>query len=125
MNLHSKFVVSLFVVALFLWVLRLFTRKQLNSGQASLWLITLVGCEVLALSPSLADSLSVIWGNLVPVSWISFVGMVLLICCLLSQSVQLNNLQEKLTQMVRHHAFLEQRVRKLESAHTKDTTDSP
>jgi len=80
------------------------------------WLVLLLGGEILALYPELVDHVSFLWGNLVPVSWISFVGIISLIFYLLFQTIRFNELQVSLTDLARNSAFQEKRIRELEKA---------
>ncbi len=120
MNLQSKIIVSLFIFTLIGWVIRLFFKKKLTSGQTLLWLTLLTGTEVLTIFVSLVDGITVLWGNLLPVSWITFVGMVFVIGYLLSQSVYINNLQTRQEQLVRSLAFLEKEFRDVKPKRVAD-----
>ena len=116
MDLQSRVVVGLLILAVTVWIMRNVARRKLGSGQALFWLTLLVGGGVLAAFPGLVDSLSVLWGNLVPVSWISFVGIVSLIVYLLHQSTVINAQDARVLDLVRSQAFLEERVRTMEAA---------
>jgi len=102
-------------MVLLVWLLRNFFKKRLNSGQTLFWLVLLLGAEVLTLFPSLVENISILWGNLVPVSWITFSGLSLLIVYLLYQTVTINTMQSRLVDLVRTIAFLEERLRKAEA----------
>ncbi len=115
MNIQSKLVVSIILLILTIWILRNFIRKKLNSDQALFWLCLLCGAEILTLFPSLIEKASLLWGNLIPVSWISFMGIICLIAYLLHQSIKLNELRAHFVQLTRQIAFLEERVRHTES----------
>ena len=115
MNVQSKLVVSIILLMLTIWILRNFIRKKLNSDQTLFWLSLLCGAEILTLFPSLIEKASLLWGNLIPVSWISFVGLVCVIVYLVYQSIRLNELQTDLVHLTRQIAFLEERVRRTES----------
>ncbi len=115
MNLQSQLVVGSLLLLLIAWILRNFVRGRLGSGQVLFWLTLLIGAEVFAVFPRLIDRISVLWGNLVPVSWISFLGLLSLIFYLLSQAIQINKLDSRCTQLARTIALLEQRVRNEES----------
>jgi hypothetical protein len=120
-DFQSRIVVALMILMVALWILRNVARHKLGSGQALFWLTLLAGAGVLAVAPSLVDRLSVLWGNLVPVSWISFVGIVSLIVYLLHQSTVINAQDARILQLVRSQTFLEQRVRTVEAATTVET----
>ncbi len=115
MNIQSKLVVSIILLILTIWILRNFVRKRLNSDQTLFWLCLLCGAEVLTLFPALIEKASLLWGNLIPVSWISFMGLVCLIAYLLHQSIKLNELRADFVQLTRQLALLEERVRQAES----------
>lgn len=115
MNIQSKLVVSIVLVLLAIWILRNFMQKKLNSDQTLFWLCLLCGAEILTLFPALVHKASLLWGNLIPVSWISFMGIVCLIAYLLHQSIKLNELRAHFVQLTRQIAFLEERVRHAES----------
>ena len=113
MDLHSKIVVSVILCWLILGLLRSFFARKLGAGQTLFWLCTLAGAETLTLFPQLVDCISPFWGNLVPVSWITFVGLVLLIFYLLQLTVQINRF-DRIAELSRYVATLEKRVRELE-----------
>ena len=116
MNLQSQLIVSIFLFGLLVWIFRRFSQQQLSSGQTLFWGTTLLGAELLTLSPALVDWVSVVWGNLVPVSWITFVGLFLLIFYLLHMSIHLNRLESRFTQLSRTLTFLEERTRNNQDA---------
>jgi hypothetical protein len=114
-NVQSKLIISLILVLLIFWLLKNFSSRKLGSGQTLFWLVLLFGAELFTLFPSLVDRVSVLWGNLVPVSWITFAGLVFLIYYLLGQTIQVNRLQSQLVHLARTIAFLEMRMRRAES----------
>jgi hypothetical protein len=111
MNLHSKVAVSLLIVSLTIWIFRNFLNKKLSASQVLFWLFLLAGGEILTLLPELVDVISLLWGNLVPVSWITFVGLMTLIAYLIFMSMKVNELQSRLINLSRSVAFFEQRTR--------------
>ena len=115
MNFQSQLVVSSLLIVLILWILRNFAQGRLGSGQVLFWLTLLAGAMVFTLSPRLVDWLSLIWGNLVPVSWITFLGLISLIAYLLYQAIQINQLHSRYVELARSMAFLEKRLRREES----------
>ncbi len=124
MNVHSQLIVSFFLLGLFVWILRGFSQRRLSSGQTLFLGSVLLSAELCTLSPRLVDRVSVLWGNLVPVSWISFVGLLLLIVYLLHVSMHLNRMESRFTQLTRTITFLEERIRN-ETGQTKnDGTDN-
>jgi Uncharacterized conserved protein (DUF2304) len=90
-----------------------------------MWLAFLLGGEVLTLFPSLVDSLSVLWGNLIPVSWISFSGLAVLILYLLHHTFELNDLRSQAVELSRHVTFLEERLRRLEGGSSPSDEKTP
>jgi len=115
MNIQSKLIVSLILISLMFWLIRNLFHKRLNTSQVLFWLSLLIGAEIFTLlPPNLVDGLSVIWGNLIPVSWISFVGFVTLISYLLYQTIEVNRLQSRCTQLARNISYLELRIRETE-----------
>ena len=70
--------------------------------------------QILALFPSLIDRVSAIWGNLVPVSWITFAGMVFLVFYLFYLTVRLNG-YSRFIDLARNVAYLERRLRETEA----------
>ena len=90
------------------------SHTYLASTLAGIWLLLLAGAEVLTLFPTLVDWLSLIWGDLLPVSWISFGGISILIMYLFYQTSKLNSLQSRNTDLARNLAFLEERLRQVE-----------
>ena len=114
MNLLSRLLVSVFIMGVIVLIFRLFIRKKLGSSQTVFWLGVLGVAWGLALFPSLVDFLSIFWGNLWPVSWITFIGMVVLITYLLFLSVQVNDANIKLVELARNNAFLEKKLRDIE-----------
>ncbi len=114
MNLQSKLIVSVILLSLIIWLMKSFSQKKLTTGQTTFWLMLLVGAEVLTLFPALVHWLSLIWGDLIPVSWISFGGISILIMYLFYQTSKLNVLQSQNTDLARNLAFLEERLRQVE-----------
>ena len=122
MNLQSKIIVSIFLLGLIVWLLKSFSDKKLSTGQTAFWLMLLLGAEILTLLPALVSRLSLLWGNLLPVSWISFAGLSFLIAYLFYQTIKLNYVQSRNVELARNQAFLEERLRRLESR-TGEKTD--
>jgi len=118
MNLQSKLIVSIILLGLIIWLMKSFSQKKLTTGQTAFWLLLLAGAEVLTLFPSLVEWLSLIWGDLLPVSWISFGGISILIVYLFYQTTRLNVLQSRNTDLARNLAFLEERLRQVEKQST-------
>ncbi len=114
MNAQSIALVSVILFVVVFWLLKIFFDKRISAGQALFWLAVLTGAEVLVLFPSMVDRLSGVWGNLVPVSWITFVAMVLLIFYLLYLTVQVNK-YTKLVDLARNISHLERRLREAEA----------
>ena len=111
MNLQSILVVSLILCFLIFGLLKNFFEKRINSGQTLFWLFLLISAEILVVFPSLIDWLSVIWGNILPVSWITLVGISFLILYLFYQTIAINNLQSKIVDLSRQVSFFEKKMR--------------
>ena len=122
MNLQSQVVVGMLIVLLIVGILRAFSRKKVSSGQSLLWLSALSGALVLTAFPGLVDRISQLWGNLDPVSWISFLGLLTMIAYLVHHSTRINRLEDRLTQLSRSISFIEERVR-LTEAKVEPTRD--
>jgi len=114
MNAQSIALVTAVLFLVLLWLLKIFVDKKISSGQALFWLFPLVVAQILALFPSLIDRVSSMWGNLVPVSWITFVAMVLLVFYLLYLTVRLNG-YSRVVDLARSVAYLERRLRETEA----------
>jgi hypothetical protein len=115
MNLQSKLIVSAILMVVMIVLLKNYRRGRVSTGQILLWLVLLVGGEVLALFPGLVDRLSFLWGNLIPVSWISFSGLAILILYLLYHTFIINDLRAQAVALAREVTFLEERLRSVES----------
>ena len=114
MNVQSIALVTAVLLLVLFWLLKIFVEKKISSGQALFWLFPLIVAQILALFPSLIDRVSSLWGNLVPVSWITFVAMVLLVFYLLYLTVRLNGLA-RIVDLARNVAYLERRLRETEA----------
>ncbi len=114
MNAQSIALVSAVLFVVVFWLLKIFFDKRISAGQALFWLTMLAGGEVLVLFPSLVDRLSGLWGNLVPVSWITFLAMVALIFYLLYLTIRMNKFT-RVVDLARTIAHLERRVRETEA----------
>jgi hypothetical protein len=114
MNTQSTILVSAVLLLVLFCLLRIFVARKISSGQALFWLSPLVAAQVLALFPSLIDRISAMWGNLVPVSWITFVAIVLLVFYLLYLTVRLNG-YSRFVELARNVAYMEQRLRETEA----------
>ena len=108
----SLFITAILVVVMF-WLLRNFFYKRVSSGQTLFWLTWLTGGMVLALFPAVIDRLSFLWGDLWPVSWITFASLVFLTFYLLYLTIRLNRLAT-INELARSIAQLERRLRELE-----------
>jgi hypothetical protein len=114
MNAQSVALVTAVLFLVLFCLLKIFFDKKISSGQALFWFFPLVVVQVLVLFPGLIDRLSRLWGNLVPVSWITFVAMVLLVFYLLYLTVRMNGFS-KVVDLARSVAQLERRLRDAES----------
>jgi hypothetical protein len=114
MNTQSTVLVATVLLLLLFWMLKIFFERKISSGQALFWLFPLGAAGVLALFPSLIDRLTAMWGNLVPVSWITFLAIVLLIFYLLYLTVRLNG-YSRVVDLARNVAYLEKRLRETEA----------
>lgn len=112
MNLQSTISFSVILTFLIFWLLKNFFNKKLGSGQTLFWLLLLFGAETLVLFPELVIFLSVIWGNILPVSWITFVGLTFLILYLFYQTIIINKLNSQIVELTRNLAFLDEKLRK-------------
>jgi hypothetical protein len=113
MNTQSSLVVATILLLVMAWLLRNFFDRKISTGQTLFWLVLLVGAEVLTIFPSLIDRVSVFWGNLVPVSWITFAALVFLVFYLLYLTVRLNG-YARVVDLARGIAHMERRIRELE-----------
>ena len=121
MSLETSLLIATILLFVMLWILRNFFNKRVTSGQTLFWLVGLSGGIVLAVFPSLIHRLSVLWGDLWPVSWITFASLVVLSFYLMYLTIRLNDLAT-IHELARTIAFLERRVRELEQ---KSPQDSP
>lgn len=114
MNTQSKILVTMILLGVLFFLLRLFIDKKISSGQTLFWLAPIGLAQFLALFPSLIDRLSLLWGNLVPVSWITFGSMVLLVLYLIYLTIRLNG-YSRVVDLARSVTHLEQRLRAAEA----------
>lgn len=113
MNLQTSLLISAILLIVMFWLLRNFFYKRVSSGQTLFWLTGLAGGIVLALFPSVIHLVSSLWGDLWPVSWITFASLVILTFYLLYLTIRLNRLAT-INELARTIAYLERRVRELE-----------
>jgi hypothetical protein len=113
MSLQTSLFISAILLTVMFWLLRNFFHKRVSSGQTLFWLSGLAGGIVLALFPSVIHGLSLLWGDLWPVSWITFTSLVLVTFYLLYLTIRLNRLAT-INELARTIAFLERRLRELE-----------
>ena len=113
MSLGTSLLIAAILLFVMLWILRNFFNKRVTSGQTLFWLVGLSGGIVLALFPSMIHRLSILWGDLWPVSWITFASLVVLSFYLMYLTIRLNDLAT-IHELARTIAFLERRVRELE-----------
>jgi len=113
MSLETRLLIGMILLVVMLWILRNFFHKRVTSGQTLFWLVGLTGGMVLALFPSVIHGLSHLWGDLWPVSWITFASLVILSFYLMYLTIRLNQLST-IHELARTIAFLERRVRELE-----------
>ena len=113
MNLQTSLLISGILLVVMFWLLRNFFYKRVSSGQTLFWLTGLAGGIVLALCPSVIHFVSSLWGDLWPVSWITFASLVILTFYLLYLTIRLNRLAT-INELARTIAYLERRVRELE-----------
>ncbi len=126
MTLQTALIITTILSGLVGWLLWNSFHKRISAGQTLFWLILLAGGEVLALFPSLVDYLAVLWGDLWPVSWITFCALVAIVFYLLYLTVRLNSLR-RIDELARSQAYLERRVRELEAMqpHRSDEAVDP
>ena len=111
MNLQSQLIVSAVLVLLVYRLLRSFFRKKMSSGQTLFWLCLLAGAEALTLFRSLSDGIGLLWGDLLPCSWITFCGLSALIAYLFHLTTQINRQQTEIAQLARGLAEVEKTLR--------------
>ena len=114
MNAQSIALVTTVLLLVLFWLLKIFVDKKISAGQALFWLLPLIAAQTLALFPTLIDRVTGIWGNLVPVSWITFMAIVFLVFYLLYLTIRLNG-YSRVVDLARNIAYLEQRLRETES----------
>jgi hypothetical protein len=113
MSLQTSLLICAILLVVMFWLLRNFFYKRVSSGQTLFWLTGLAGGMVLALFPGVIHSLSRLWGDLWPVSWITFASLVFMTFYLLYLTIRLNRLAT-MNELARNIAFLERRLRELE-----------
>jgi hypothetical protein len=121
MSLETRLLIGMILLVVMLWILRNFFYKRVTSGQTLFWIVGLTGGMVLALFPSVIHGVSRLWGDLWPVSWITFASLVVLSFYLMYLTIRLNQLST-IHELARTIAFLERRVRELEQ---KTRPESP
>ncbi len=122
MTIQSALLITAILSCLVAWLLWNFFNKRLTAGQTIFWLVLLGGGELLTLFPGLVDRFGLLWGDLWPVSWITFCALTVVIFYLLYLTVRLNRYR-KLNDLARSIAYLERRLRELEAA--KDQLPAP
>ena len=90
MSIQSALIISAILSCLVGSLLFNFFHKRITAGQTLFWLVLLAGGEILTLFPSLIDRLGVFWGDLWPVSWITFCALIVVLFYLLYLTVRLN-----------------------------------
>ncbi len=115
MSIQSALLITLILSCLVAWLLWNFFHKRVTAGQTLFWLVLLAGGEVLALFPQLIDQFARFWGDLWPVSWITFCAMTVVVFYLLYLTVRLNSYR-KFDDLARSIAYMERRLRELEAA---------
>ncbi len=123
MNLQAKLIVSAILGLLVIVLLMNYRRRRISTGQILLWAVLLSGAELLVLFPGVVDRLSGLWGNLIPVSWITFSGLAILILYLLYHTFIINDLRAQAVDLARNVTFLEERLRQVEAR--SDTQGGP
>lgn len=113
MSFRTSLLIAAILAALMFWLLRNFFHRRMSSGQTLFWLSALTGGIVLALFPSVLHLMSLFWGDLWPVSWITFASLVFLTFYLLYLTIRLNRLAT-IHELARTIARLERRLRDLE-----------
>jgi len=114
MNLLSRLMVSILIFGLLGFIFSLFKKRKFGSTPTVFWIVLLFGAEVFTLFPPLVDWISLLWGNLWPVSWITFIGFIILILNILILASELNRSHLRIVETVRHQTFLEKRISDLE-----------
>jgi hypothetical protein len=122
-NLQAKLIVSAILGFLVIVLLMNYRRRRISTGQILLWAVLLSGAELLVLFPGVVDRLSGLWGNLIPVSWITFSGLAILILYLLYHTFIINDLRAQAVDLARNVTFLEERLRQVEAR--SDTQGGP
>lgn len=115
MSIQSALIITVILSCLIGWLLWNFFHKRISAGQALFWLALLVGGEILAIFPRLVDRLALFWGDLWPVSWITFCALTVMVFYLLYLTIRLNSYR-KFDDLARSIAYMERRLRELEAA---------
>ncbi len=115
MSIQSALFITLILSCVLGWLLWNSFRKRVTAGQTIFWLILIAGGEVLALFPRLVDRFALFWGDLWPVSWITFCALTVVVFYLLYLTVRLNSYR-KFDDLARSIAYMERRLRELEAA---------
>ena len=123
MSLETSLLIATILLVVMFFILRNFFYKRVTSGQTLFWLTGLTGGIVLALFPSVIHRLSHFWGDLWPVSWITFASFVCLSFYLMYLTMRLNRLAT-INELARTIAFLERRLRELEQRNRAEATSS-
>ena len=118
MNTQSSLLVAVVLTIVLIWMLKMFVDKKISAGQTLFWLVFIIGAQILAIFPTLIDRLSMLWGNLIPISWITFVSIVLLVFYMIYLTIRLNG-YSKVVDLARSVAYLEKRLRETESRCTE------
>jgi hypothetical protein len=113
-NSQSMILVTLVLCCVLFLLMKLFIDKKISSGQTLFWLAPIFVAQGLTLFPSLIDRLSLLWGNLVPISWITFGSIVFLVLYLIYLTIRLNG-YSRVVDLARSVTHLEQRLRDAEA----------
>lgn len=122
MSIQSALIITAILSSLVGWLLWIFFHQRITAGQALFWLILLAGGEFLTLFPGVVDHLAFLWGDLWPVSWITFCALMVVVFYLLYLTVRLNSYR-KFNDLARSIAYMERRLRDLEAARGRITGD--
>ena len=122
MPIQSALIITAILSCLVGSLLWNFFHKRITAGQTLFWLVLLSGGEILTLFPSLIDRLGVFWGDLWPVSWITFCALIVVLFYLLYLTVRLNSYR-KFNDLARSIAYMERRLRELEADHRRIAVD--
>ena len=108
------------VVIFTLIIIRYLTKRRLNLKYSLVWLAACLVMLVLAIFPSLVEKIGLLFGIMTVTSTVFLFAMMFMLVIILTLTMIVSSLNDRIYRLTQLQAILEKRVRELEARNTSD-----